>query len=84
MFKSEMIHRKQMKKSKVKEKQNIYHCESNGFLKIISRIKPSHSKRWHAISVKVLLSNSLIKSHTWNGNPHQKWRQMLSFGSLNN
>jgi len=40
MFKNEMINGKQneTKKIKTKEKQGISHCESNGFLKTITRI----------------------------------------------
>ena len=50
------------KKSKTKEKQNISHFESNGFLKTVSRIKPSHSKRWHAFPFKISSRTRLVRN----------------------
>lgn len=67
MLRNEMIIQKTnetKKKSKAKEKQNISHFEPNGFLKTTCRIKPSHSKRWHAFSFKVSSRTSLVRSRS--------------------
>lgn len=46
MVRNEMIYRKQMKqkKSKAKEKQNIFHFELNGFFKTVSSKAKSFKK----------------------------------------
>lgn len=72
MVRNEMIYRKQMKqkKSKAKEKQNIFHFELNGFFKTISTIKPNCSKRWHAFSFKIMSSFSLVRNRLGSENAH--------------